>query len=82
MPDRLAGILGLCRRAGRLELGHDAVTDAVGAANGTYSTTAPAASAGIAGRRSSPSRSRHTTGRARSLFKTVTTAHRCPPATH
>ncbi len=30
MPDRLAGILGLCRRAGRLELGHDAVTDAVG----------------------------------------------------
>ena len=43
---------------------------------------APAASAGIAGRRSSPSRSRHTTGRARSLFKTVTTAHRCPPATH
>lgn len=45
------------------------------------STTAPAGSTGTAGRRSSPSRSRHTTGRARSPCKTVTTAHRCPPAT-
>ena len=31
MPDRLCGILGLCRKAGRLELGYDAVMDAVNA---------------------------------------------------
>ena len=52
-----------------------------GCGTGNFMRLAPAASAGIAGRRSSPSRSRHTTGRARSPFKTVTTAHRCPPAT-
>ena len=31
MPDRLCGILGLCRKVGRFELGYDAVMDAVNA---------------------------------------------------